>query len=59
MGLTHLKSLSVGVSFAVLISGLTPARATPTDLQFNQVVEDFVFSTLALSPTTATGIGYH
>jgi len=47
------------VSFAVLISGLSCARATPTDLQFNQVVENFVFGTLALSPTMATGIGYH
>jgi uncharacterized protein (DUF885 family) len=55
----HLMRLSVAVSFAVLISGLSPARATPTDLQFNQVVEDFVFGTLGLSPTTATGIGYH
>jgi uncharacterized protein (DUF885 family) len=55
----HQKSLGAAVSFAVLISGLTPAGATPTDLQFNQVVEDFVFGTLALSPTTATGIGYH
>jgi uncharacterized protein (DUF885 family) len=57
--MTHLKPLCVAVSFAVLIGGLGPARATPTDLQFNQVVEDFVFGTLALSPTTATGIGYH
>jgi len=55
----HLKPISVAVSVAVLISCLSPARATPTDLQFNQVVEDFVFGTLALSPTTATGIGYH
>ncbi len=47
------------MSFAVLISGLSCARATPTDLQFNQVVENFVFGTLALSPTMATGIGYH
>src|SRR5882762_7238022 len=58
-GMKHLKPLWVAVSVAVLISGLSPARATPTDLQFNQVVEDFVFGTLSLSPTTATGIGYH
>ena len=55
----HLKPLSGAVSVAVLISCLSSARATPTDLQFNQVVEDFVFGTLSLSPTTATGIGYH
>jgi len=55
----HQKSLSLAVSFAALISGVGLARATPTDLQFNQVVEDFVFGTLALSPATATGFGYH
>jgi uncharacterized protein (DUF885 family) len=27
--------------------------------QFEQLVDDFVFGTLALSPTTATGVGYH
>jgi uncharacterized protein (DUF885 family) len=26
---------------------------------FEQLVDDFVFGTLALSPTTATGVGYH
>jgi len=55
----QLKPWSWVVSFAVLISGAGVARATPTDLQFNQVVEDFVFGTLGLSPTTATGFGYH
>jgi uncharacterized protein (DUF885 family) len=54
----HLQTLSVVFGLAVTLGGLA-ARATPTDLQFNQVVDDFVFSTLALSPTTATGIGYH
>src|ERR1039458_7617535 len=28
------------------------------DTQFEQLVDDFVFGTLALSPTTATGVGY-
>jgi uncharacterized protein (DUF885 family) len=54
----HLQSLSVVFGLAATLGGLS-AQATPTDLQFNQVVDDFVFSTLALSPTTATGIGYH
>src|ERR1700722_13515470 len=27
--------------------------------QFDQLVDDFVFGTLALSPATATGFGYH
>jgi uncharacterized protein (DUF885 family) len=53
-----LQSLSAVFGLAVGLGGLS-ARATPTDLQFNQVVDDFVFSTLALSPTTATGVGYH
>ena len=35
------------------------ARATPADLQFSQVVDDFVFGTLALSPVTASTVGYH
>jgi uncharacterized protein (DUF885 family) len=55
----HLQALSVALGLAAALGGLSPARATPTDLQFNQVVDDFVFGTLALSPTTATGIGYH
>jgi uncharacterized protein (DUF885 family) len=32
--------------------------AAPTS-PFEQLVDDFVFGTLALSPTTATGFGYH
>jgi uncharacterized protein (DUF885 family) len=54
-----LQSLSAVFGLAVWLGGSSPARATPTDLQFNQVVDDFVFGTLALSPTTATGVGYH
>jgi uncharacterized protein (DUF885 family) len=34
-------------------------KAAPTDGQFEQLVDDFVLGTLALSPTTATGFGYH
>jgi uncharacterized protein (DUF885 family) len=41
------------------ICAIVAAQASPADLQFTQVVDDFVFGTLALSPTTATGIGYH
>ncbi|MDP9010220.1 MAG: DUF885 domain-containing protein, partial [Pseudomonadota bacterium] len=56
-----LRSLAFAfaVGVAVFIGCLESARAAPADLQFNQVVNDFVFGTLALSPTTATGIGYH
>ena len=35
------------------------ARAPSTDGQFDQLVDDFVLGTLALSPTTATSFGYH
>jgi uncharacterized protein (DUF885 family) len=52
-------SLTMAWCVALVIGGSSSARATPTDLQFNQVVDDFVFGTLALSPTTATGTGYH
>jgi len=55
----HLQTLSVALGLAVALGGSSPVRATPIDLQFNQVVDDFVFGTLALSPTTATGVGYH
>jgi len=36
----------------------TQPKAAP-DGQFERLVEDFVFGTLALSPTTATSVGYH
>ncbi len=35
------------------------AKAAPTAGQFDQLVDDFVLGTLALSPTTATSFGYH
>ncbi len=35
-----------------------PVAAAPAG-PFDQLVDDFVFGTLALSPTTATGVGYH
>jgi uncharacterized protein (DUF885 family) len=48
---------SMGVT--VWICAIQAAQASPADLQFTQVVDDFVFGTLGLSPTMATGIGYH
>jgi uncharacterized protein (DUF885 family) len=36
----------------------SPAAAPAAD-PFNQLVDDFVFGTLALSPSNATGVGYH
>src|SRR6267378_5482089 len=35
------------------------AKAPPANGQFEQLVDDFVLGTLALSPATATGFGYH
>jgi uncharacterized protein (DUF885 family) len=35
------------------------SKAGPTAAEFEQLVDDFVFGTLALSPTNATGVGYH
>jgi uncharacterized protein (DUF885 family) len=37
----------------------TNAKAPSADGKFEQLVDDFVSGTLALSPTTATGVGYH
>jgi uncharacterized protein (DUF885 family) len=42
---------------AVLFS--SSAWAAPAGGAFEQLVDDFVFGTLALAPTTATGVGYH
>ncbi len=62
------KKLSLRV--ACLLTGLlscpnvwaapTGAKAPPTtNGPFEQLVDDFVFGTLALSPVNATGVGYH
>src|ERR1700722_11327886 len=42
-------------------AGAAPAntKPAPTDAVFEQLVDDFVFGTLALSPTNASGYGYH
>jgi uncharacterized protein (DUF885 family) len=55
--------------FACLITGVlccpgvwaasSNAKAASSDGQFERLVDDFVLGTLALSPTNATGIGYH
>jgi uncharacterized protein (DUF885 family) len=37
----------------------TIAKSPSADGQFEQLVDDFVSGALALSPTTATGVGYH
>jgi uncharacterized protein (DUF885 family) len=40
------------------VSASAPATAAASG-PFDQLVDDFVFGALALSPTTATGFGYH
>ncbi len=40
----------------VLAAGCAPP---PAEVDFGQLEKDFVYSTLALSPVTATGAGYH
>jgi uncharacterized protein (DUF885 family) len=54
----NLKHLGFALSVAIWSFAAT-ARAAPADLQFSQVVDDFVFGTLALSPVTASTVGYH
>jgi uncharacterized protein (DUF885 family) len=54
-----LKTYGLVLGAAFVIMGLQSVRAAPADLQFNQVVDDFVFGTLGLAPTMATAIGYH
>jgi uncharacterized protein (DUF885 family) len=57
------------LSFVGLIAGVlccpsvwaavANTKAATADSQFDQLVDDFVLGTLALSPTNATGFGYH
>ncbi len=53
----------VGVFVSCGAWAATTAKFVPAtkaaDGQFEQLVDDFVFGTLALSPVTATAVGYH
>jgi uncharacterized protein (DUF885 family) len=55
----NLRYLGFAFNFAILSCGASFAQAEPADLQFDRVVEDFVFGSLALSPVTASTVGYH
>jgi uncharacterized protein (DUF885 family) len=55
----NLKFLGFALGVAILSFGATSTQAAPADLQFSQVVDDFVFGSLALSPVTASTVGYH
>jgi uncharacterized protein (DUF885 family) len=53
------KKLTVALAAAALSCGAPLARSAPADSQFNQIVDDYVFGSLALSPVTASTVGYH
>jgi uncharacterized protein (DUF885 family) len=53
------KFLGLALSAAICSLGVNSARSAPVDRQFSQVVDDFVFGSLALSPATASTVGYH
>ena len=55
----NLKFLGFALSLAIWSFGVTSTHAAPADLEFSQVVDDFVFGSLALSPVTASTVGYH
>jgi uncharacterized protein (DUF885 family) len=55
----NLKFLGFALGVAIWSFPVTSIQAAPADLQFSQVVDDFVFGSLALSPVTASTVGYH
>jgi uncharacterized protein (DUF885 family) len=57
----NLRYLGFALIVAIWSCGIeaTVTRASPADLQFSQVVDDFVFGSLALSPVMASTVGYH
>jgi uncharacterized protein (DUF885 family) len=57
----NLRYLGFALIVAICSCGIeaTVARGSPADLQFSQVVDDFVFGSLALSPVMASTVGYH
>ncbi len=55
---SNASSVAAGAT-AALAAGKAASAKSGTDSQFEQLVDDFVFGTLALSPATATGVGYH
>src|SRR3979411_1745700 len=55
-----LAGLLAGILCCPSVWAASPnAKAPSADGKFEQLVDDFVSGTLALSPTTATGVGYH
>ena len=61
---TATAAATATVASATPVKGVATTKGVNTakgaaDTQFERLVDDFVFGTLALSPTTATGVGYH
>ncbi len=54
-----MNAAAASASGAAPLAGKAADKSGKTDVHFEQLVDDFVFGTLALSPTMATGVGYH
>jgi uncharacterized protein (DUF885 family) len=54
-----IRDVALALGVACLIGACKPAQGSPADLQFEHIVNDFVFGSLALAPATATSFGYH
>lgn len=53
------KLLASSFLFFLIASVLTSSACRFGPPKFNEITEDFVFSTLSFSPVTATSVGYH
>ncbi|MEO8099133.1 MAG: DUF885 domain-containing protein [Acidobacteriota bacterium] len=50
---------SAAVLMALVLAGCAEQKPQTTAVDFNKLVDDFVYGSLALSPVSATGAGYH
>jgi uncharacterized protein (DUF885 family) len=55
----NLGAANVAAAAANVAAAAANSKAPASEGVFEQLVDDFVFGTLTLSPTTATGVGYH
>src|SRR3974390_2330471 len=53
------RDVALASSLAALLGAFEPVQGAPADLQFEHLVDDFVFGSLALAPAMATSVGYH
>jgi uncharacterized protein (DUF885 family) len=53
------RDVALALSLTCLLGAFEPVQSAPADLQFEHLVDDFVFGSLALAPATATSVGYH